>query len=163
MTEEKTKNVDWELVEKHYRAGILSGIQIAKMAGITEGAIRKRVKRDGWVRVAVDIQRRHSSDLAVLTAQDEMTKAGFVYVIFIDTGVERLFKIGMAKRCDARFDQHQCASPFDICVAACYFVGNMRVEENYLHRAFADKRVRGEWFRLTDADLDAIAQRARLV
>ena len=41
---------DWETIEKAYRAGLLSVNQIAKNHEITEGAIRKRAKRDGWER-----------------------------------------------------------------------------------------------------------------
>lgn len=51
MTEEDTKApIDWELVEKHYRAGVMSLRQIASECGGTEGAIRKRAKKDGWTR-----------------------------------------------------------------------------------------------------------------
>jgi hypothetical protein len=48
MTDRKT--VDWELVEKLYRSGILSLRQIGEECGCTEGAIRKRAKRDKWTR-----------------------------------------------------------------------------------------------------------------
>jgi len=65
----------------------------------------------------------------------------------------------MAKRFDARFDQHQCASPYDICVAMAYFVANMRCEERALHEQFSEKHVRGEWFRLDDSDLRDISHR----
>ena len=44
------KVTDWELVEKHFRAGILSNVQIAAECGVSEGAIRKRAKRDGWTK-----------------------------------------------------------------------------------------------------------------
>lgn len=50
MSEADKKTVDWELVEKHYRAGLLSLREIAKDAGCTEGAIRKRAKKDCWER-----------------------------------------------------------------------------------------------------------------
>jgi len=56
MTEAKTKpakpTADWELIEKHFRAGLLSLREIAKAADdvVTEGAIRKRAKKDGWTR-----------------------------------------------------------------------------------------------------------------
>lgn len=42
--------VDWERIEADYRAGILSLREIALPFGVTEGAIRKRAKRDGWER-----------------------------------------------------------------------------------------------------------------
>ena len=46
----KKQSADWERIEADYRAGILSLREIAAMHSITEGAIRKRSKRDGWVR-----------------------------------------------------------------------------------------------------------------
>lgn len=42
--------IDWEVVHLEYRANVLSTRQIADRHGITEGAIRKRAKRDAWVR-----------------------------------------------------------------------------------------------------------------
>jgi predicted DNA-binding protein YlxM (UPF0122 family) len=50
MSGEADKVVDWEVVEKHYRAGLKSLRTIAEEHGITEGAIRKRAKRDKWTR-----------------------------------------------------------------------------------------------------------------
>lgn len=41
---------DWERIEADYRAGLMSLREIAKPHGITETAIRKRAKRDGWER-----------------------------------------------------------------------------------------------------------------
>lgn len=41
---------DWERIELDYRAGIKTLRQIAGENGITEGAIRKRAKRDDWTR-----------------------------------------------------------------------------------------------------------------
>jgi hypothetical protein len=49
MTEKKP-TPDWERIERDYRAGVLSLRQLAEEHGITEGAIRKRAKRDGWER-----------------------------------------------------------------------------------------------------------------
>lgn len=41
---------DWALIEKDYRVGLKSLRTIAEEHGITEGAIRKRAKRDQWTR-----------------------------------------------------------------------------------------------------------------
>lgn len=49
MTKDK-KAPDWERIEHDYRAGILSLREIAGEHEITEGAIRKRAKRDSWER-----------------------------------------------------------------------------------------------------------------
>lgn len=41
---------DWEAIETAYRAGVMSLREIASQNGISEGAIRKRAKRDDWSR-----------------------------------------------------------------------------------------------------------------
>lgn len=56
-----TKGPDWERIETAYRAGVLSTREIAAMNGVTEGAIRKRAKRQEWVRdLQAKIQARAS-------------------------------------------------------------------------------------------------------
>jgi hypothetical protein len=51
MTEAKPKRlIDWEKAESQYRVGVMSLREIAADHGITEGSIRKRAKRDDWVR-----------------------------------------------------------------------------------------------------------------
>lgn len=150
---------NWEAIERDYRVGVRAVTAIAQEHGITEGAIRKRAKRDGWVREPQD-----SLKPVELATADALDRAGFVYVIYLqDTSRERFYKIGMAASFTARFDAHQCASPFPICVACAYYVPNMRAEERLLHSLFKIKRVRGEWFRLSDEDLKSIAGRAKLL
>ena len=48
------KPTDWEAIEREYRAGQLSLRAIAAKAGITEGAIRKKAKAEGWQRALAD-------------------------------------------------------------------------------------------------------------
>jgi hypothetical protein len=43
-------DADWEAIETLYRCGVLSIREIAKTHGLSEGAVRKRAKRDGWDR-----------------------------------------------------------------------------------------------------------------
>lgn len=50
---------DWEAIESAYRAGLLSLREIASQHGISDTAIRKRAKKDGWTRdLAAKIQSR---------------------------------------------------------------------------------------------------------
>lgn len=61
--EQKSKptrsNADWERIEQDYRAGVKSLREIAGEHGITEGAIRKKAKKDSWERdLAEKIQQR---------------------------------------------------------------------------------------------------------
>ena len=48
MTEKKQP--DWEKIELDYRAGIKTLREIASEHGLSEGAVRKRAKRDDWGR-----------------------------------------------------------------------------------------------------------------
>ena len=51
---EERKPVDWESIEREFRAGVLSLRVIAGTHGVTEGAVRKRALRDGWQRALAD-------------------------------------------------------------------------------------------------------------
>ena len=42
------KTPDWEAIHAEYRAGQLSNVLLGKKHGISEGAIRKRAKAEGW-------------------------------------------------------------------------------------------------------------------
>jgi len=48
MTERK--QTDWERIELDYRAGILTLREMGALHDVSEGAIRKRAKRDSWSR-----------------------------------------------------------------------------------------------------------------
>ena len=53
MTDTK-QIIDWNGIERDYRSTTRSVREIAAWFSISEGAIRKRAKRDGWVREAVE-------------------------------------------------------------------------------------------------------------
>ena len=65
MTEQRNAP-DWERIEADYRAGLMSLREIASAHGITEGAIRKRAKRDGWDR---DLQAKIQAKADALVAR----------------------------------------------------------------------------------------------
>lgn len=44
------KVVDWGLVEPHYRAGIMSLAELGKAFGVSDVAIHKHAKKNGWIR-----------------------------------------------------------------------------------------------------------------
>ncbi|WPJ30554.1 terminase small subunit [Pseudoalteromonas phage vB_PalP_Y7] len=46
----KSKKIDWEQIERDYRADVLSIAQIARESGAPSSTIRARAKRNGWVR-----------------------------------------------------------------------------------------------------------------
>jgi len=41
---------DWDTIERLYRADQMSNRMLAKEYGVSEGALRKRAKRDGWTK-----------------------------------------------------------------------------------------------------------------
>lgn len=52
------KQPDWEAIQRAYRAGSLSVRAIAEQNDITDTAIRKRAKKEGWLRDLTDEVRR---------------------------------------------------------------------------------------------------------
>lgn len=54
MASNDKKRADWEAIEREFRAGQFSLRAIAAAHGITEGAIRKRAKAEGWERKLAD-------------------------------------------------------------------------------------------------------------
>ena len=158
----KKPPVDWEAVEREYCFGLRTLKDIGAEFGVSDAGIIKRAKRDGWVR---DLSSKIRAKPPVLkVAKDPLVKPGFVYVICIeDTAGDRFYKIGMDSSFPSRAQSHQTSSPFTILVACAYYVGNMRKEEKILHAMFESSRVRGEWFKLSDSDLDCIAARSRLL
>jgi len=59
MTERKS--VDWEAIEREYRAGQLTVVEIGRQHGLSHTAINKRAKRDGWTRNLADKVREEVS------------------------------------------------------------------------------------------------------
>lgn len=149
---------DWEAVQELYRVGVASLRAIAAQHNCTEGAIRKRAKKESWPRDGLTHPEK-PADRA-----DDKSKPGYIYVLqLLDTAGNPFYKIGMALSAEQRISSHQGSSPFKLEIAVSYYVGNMRREESILHSIFDAKRVRGEWFTLSGSDLDTIALRARLL
>lgn len=70
MTDKKT--ADWERVELDYRAGILTLREMGTLHGLSEGAIRKRAKRDNWTR---DLNAKIKQRADELVRKEEVRKA----------------------------------------------------------------------------------------
>lgn len=58
------RQIDWEAIEREYRAGQLSVREIARRLGVTEAAIRSRAKREDWPRdLSQQVRERVRSEL----------------------------------------------------------------------------------------------------
>lgn len=71
MAEVATVEPDWTDIEKAYRVGRDPLRTIAQRNGISEGAIRKRARRDGWER---DLAGKISAKAEVLVRKSEVRK-----------------------------------------------------------------------------------------
>lgn len=77
-------------------------------------------------------------------------RAGYVYVLRSSTGA---FKIGYASSPDDRLRTFSVKLPFEVEYEVLIKTDDMLGYEAQLHERFADKRINGEWFALTDDDL----------
>lgn len=159
--------IDYDRIEPDWRAGIKSAQQMADEYTLATGqkvshaGISKHFKKLGIPR---DLIAKINGEKIPLNLFDEKNTKGFVYVIyFIDSQGNRFCKIGLATILINRLKEHQCSSPFEMYIACSYFVLNMRAEEKYLHSYFNEKKIRGEWFNLSNNDLEIISRRSLLI
>lgn len=93
---------DWEAIESVYRAGLLSLREIAAQHGISEGAIRKRAKRDDWTR---DLEAKIKSRADDLVRKQEVrkqvrTEGNLSERVLIEATAETIARIRMEHRGD---------------------------------------------------------------
>lgn len=98
--------VDWERIELDYRAGILTLREMASSAGVTEGAIRKRAKRDSWTRDLAGKIKAKADDLVRREeVRKEVRKGAFLTErVLIEAGAEAILKVKLGHR--ARITRH---------------------------------------------------------
>lgn len=63
--------IDWEAIEREYRAGQLSVSEIARQHGVSHTAINKRAKRDGWLR---DLSQRVRAEVSARLVSEEVSE-----------------------------------------------------------------------------------------
>jgi len=80
-------------------------------------------------------------------------KSEFVYLISSKNG---LTKIGIAKDVQSRLSSLNTASPIELSLLFYFNPKNARKAEEELHKRFSIKRVKGEWFNLSDGDISWI-------
>lgn len=76
--------------------------------------------------------------------------AGYVYAMLADNG---LVKIGKSKTPGIRLDRLDVVLPYRMSLLCCFAADDALAEEKALHERFTDRRVNGEWFDLTNADI----------
>jgi hypothetical protein len=98
------KPIDWEAIERDYRAGILSVREIGAANGCTHGAINKRAKRDGWER---DLKAKIKAKAEALVSKREVSSAVSAQAAatereIIEGNAEAIVSIRMGHRNDIR-------------------------------------------------------------
>jgi hypothetical protein len=79
----------------------------------------------------------------------------FIY-IFTANEFDGAYKIGLTNDIERRLADMQTGCPFLLIPIKVYKVDNPTAIEIMLHSFFKKKRIRGEWFRLTDIDISYI-------
>lgn len=78
-----------------------------------------------------------------------------VYLIQAANG---LVKIGIAGDVHKRLNSLNTASPVELSIIFYFKPKDAAITENYLHGVFMDRRVKGEWFNLSNEDIDWIKE-----
>ncbi|EPS2727083.1 hypothetical protein ACX1JM_000267 [Cronobacter sakazakii] len=112
---------DWEAIESAYRAGLLSLREIASQHGISEGAIRKRAKRDDWSR-DLNAKVRERADALVRKAEVRKkvrSENALTERVLIEASAEVIASVRMEHRGDIRRAREITNMLFDELAAEC--------------------------------------------
>ena len=112
---------DWEAIETAYRAGGMSLREIASQHGISEGAIRKRAKRDDWSR---DLNAKIQQKADDLVRKQEVRKqvrneSTLTERVLIEATAEVIATVRMEHRGDIRRARELTNMLFDELGAQC--------------------------------------------
>lgn len=112
---------DWEAIETAYRAGVMSLREIASQHGISEGAIRKRAKRDDWLR---DLNAKIQQKADDLVRKQEVRKqvrneSTLTERVLIEATAEVIATVRMEHRGDIRRARELTNMLFDELGAQC--------------------------------------------
>jgi hypothetical protein len=76
---------------------------------------------------------------------------GFVYVLKGENGY---YKIGKARNVDSRYKLLKIQLPFSVELIHTIYSNDYTLAEKQIHQKFVGKQVNGEWFTLTESDVD---------
>ncbi len=112
---------DWEAIESAYRAGLMSLREIASQHNISEGAIRKRAKRDDWSR---DLSAKIKERAEDLVRKEEVrkqvrTETTMTERVLIEASAEVIANVRMEHRGDIRRAREITNALFDELGAEC--------------------------------------------
>lgn len=112
---------DWEAIESAYRAGLLSLREIASQHNISEGAIRKRAKRDDWSRDLTAKIKERADDLVRKQEVRKQVRAETTFTerVLIEATAEVIATVRMEHRGDIKRARNLANALFDELAAEC--------------------------------------------
>lgn len=91
--------------------------------------------------------------MQTVASPDCLPECGFVYVLGCKEGY---YKIGRTRDVQRRYIQVSSSVPYRLWICYVFPVGDAPHYERWLHDKFPSSRMRGEWFKLSDADLSTL-------
>ncbi|MRE58321.1 hypothetical protein [Morganella morganii] len=115
------KRPDWEAIESAYRAGVMSLREIASQHDISEGAIRKRARRDDWSRDLNAKIKARSDDMVRKqeVRRQVRTETTLSERVLIEATAEVITNVRMEHRGDIRRARELANVLFDELSAEC--------------------------------------------
>lgn len=119
---------DWEAIESAYRAGVMSLREIASQHGISEGAIRKRAKRDEWSRDLNAKVKERADDLVrkAEVRKQVRSETALSELVLIEATAEVIATVRMEHRGDIRRARTLANALFNELEAECADVEALR-------------------------------------
>lgn len=119
---------DWEAIETAYRAGVMSLREIASQHGISEGAIRKRAKRDDWSRDLNAKVKERADDLVRKAEVRKQVRSEAILSerVLIEATAEVIATVRMEHRGDIRRARTLANALFDELEVECADVESLR-------------------------------------
>lgn len=117
----------------------------------------------GWDDVASILEAAYLPEVASKTQEStDQSDAGSLGFVYLAKGHPGEFKIGRTNLVDRRLGELGVAAAVEPTLVHEIKTDDPAGVEAYWHRRFSDKRLRGEWFRLTGADVAAFRRWRRI-
>lgn len=103
VSTKQARVVDWEAIERKYRAGLLSVREIAKQHDITHGAIQKRAKVCGWQRdLTAKVQQAVAAQLVATSVATDTAVARLTERQIVDESAAQIVALVREHRQDIK-------------------------------------------------------------
>lgn len=137
-----------DAVKRGVTSGIKTGVKDSQMSMKEILSERKELEREREV-IAARLKKLEQMETDAKTRAPRST-AGYVYLLQSESGY---WKIGRTANPDNRLKTFNVKLPFQVAYKHLIQTDDMYTLEAQLHSRYAEKRVEGEWFLLTEQDV----------